>query len=116
MRGARVGEGIGVVCVGIGGVQVLVWSDVRISDGLRAEASIEGLLEQIRSSNWKREKGNLTSMILTSVIGVLRRQWQRLAIGTTLVRWKGSGGAEAAYSDSGRFGRDFRNLLEEWSR
>lgn len=57
MRGARIGEGIGFVCVGIGGVQVLVWSDVRISDGLRAEASIEGLLEQIRSSNLEAGEG-----------------------------------------------------------
>lgn len=64
-------------------------------------------------------------MILTSVIGVLRRQRQRSAIGTISVRWKGSGGGgdgggeggrEAAYSDSERFGRDSRNLLGEWSR
>lgn len=82
-RGTRIGEAVVFVCVGIVCVEVLAWRGARVSDGL--EASIEGLLKQIRSCNLGAGEGKLTSMILTSVIGVLRRQRQRSAIGTISV-------------------------------
>lgn len=60
-RSARIGDGIEVVCVGFDGVGVLALGGVRICDGLRAQTSIEGLLEQIRSSkgeNVEAAEGN----------------------------------------------------------
>lgn len=48
-RSARIGGRIEVICVRIGGVEILARGDARVGDDLRAQASIEGLLKQIRS-------------------------------------------------------------------